>query len=250
MDECRGFIVKGNKCGLCSTHICSLCHKKRLKDHECIEDDKLSVLAIKKECKMCPKCHANVFRISGCSQMWCTNCNTAFDYNSGKMLNTNRIHNPHYTEFLLKNPIRHDENGCVELSHSLLLNKTKDRYIIESYRMSVEIIDTDYLSHIQEKLYKIGHSYLLNKITLEDYKVKIQRIEKNDSKRREENEIRQTWAVVCQDLLRMFIRENKPIVEIKNLLRSNLDIANTSLNKVGQYYKNKPVFISNYYLQN
>ncbi len=35
--------------------------------------------------------------------MWCTNCNTAFCWSTGKVLNNTTIHNPHYFEYLRKN---------------------------------------------------------------------------------------------------------------------------------------------------
>jgi hypothetical protein len=40
-----------------------------------------------------------VHRIDGCPQMWCTQCQTAFDYNTGKRIR-GQVHNPHYAQWM------------------------------------------------------------------------------------------------------------------------------------------------------
>jgi hypothetical protein len=56
---------------------------------------------IKKDTKPCPKCSIRVYKIDGCNQMWCVQCNTPWDWISGKIVN-GTIHNPHYYQFLQK----------------------------------------------------------------------------------------------------------------------------------------------------
>ena len=41
-----------------------------------------------------------ISRISGCSSMFCTNCNTGFDWNTGLMNKDGFVHNPHYFDYL------------------------------------------------------------------------------------------------------------------------------------------------------
>jgi hypothetical protein len=55
---------------------------------------------MKKECRCCPECGTNIFKIEGCNQMFCTNCNTPFDWTTGKKIMNGAIHNPHYFEYL------------------------------------------------------------------------------------------------------------------------------------------------------
>jgi len=104
--DCKGFVIKetGLKCGLCGTNFCGDCHKEKKEEHSCLEDDIASVALIKKTTKPCPKCASPIFKIAGCSQMFCTkeDCLTAFDWKTGEIV-TKRIHNPHYYEWLRKN---------------------------------------------------------------------------------------------------------------------------------------------------
>jgi hypothetical protein len=104
--ECRGFLSTGYKCGICERSTCAHCLIQYPIDdpqgeaHTCSEDDKKTVELIKKSCRNCPSCGMSIFRIEGCNQMFCTACNTAFDWATGQQLNTRQIHNPHYTDYL------------------------------------------------------------------------------------------------------------------------------------------------------
>lgn len=104
--ECRGFLSTAYKCGICERSTCAHCLIQYPIDdpqgeaHACSEDDKKTVELIKKSCRNCPSCGMSIFRIEGCNQMFCTACNTAFDWATGQQLNTRQIHNPHYTDYL------------------------------------------------------------------------------------------------------------------------------------------------------
>ncbi len=104
--ECRGFLSTAYKCGICERSTCAQCliqypiDDPKGEAHVCSEDDKKTVELIKKSCRNCPSCGMSIYRIEGCNQMFCTACNTAFDWASGQILNTRQIHNPHYTDYL------------------------------------------------------------------------------------------------------------------------------------------------------
>lgn len=131
-DVCRGFVGTDMKCSLCDTHMCKKCLGPRLSnDHECKQEDVLTSQLIRDSTKPCPKCATRIHRISGCTQMWCTQCNTSFDYLTGTIYKRN-IHNPHYFEWLRLNPTVEEAatneptplvvvNGCIELSSSQFL---------------------------------------------------------------------------------------------------------------------------------
>ena len=109
---CRGFLSTAYKCGICMVRVCPTCHEIKStangegdvqQDHQhvCDQSTVETVRAIARDSKPCPKCGCMIFRIDGCSQMFCTapGCCTAFDWVTGKVV-TGRIHNPHYYEFM------------------------------------------------------------------------------------------------------------------------------------------------------
>ena len=63
--------------------------------HVCKEENIKSAEMIKKSTKNCPKCAVPIFKISGCDQMFCTECKIAFSWKTGEIDN-GVIHNPHY----------------------------------------------------------------------------------------------------------------------------------------------------------
>jgi hypothetical protein len=128
--DCRGFLNDKWVCGLCSATVCSKCHEVKTGDcavasaagkagrvgttgtatstaggstatqeHVCDPALLATAQLIRSDSKPCPSCHAMIFRVSGCLQMFCTQCHTAFEWNTGEVV-TNGIHNPHYYEWL------------------------------------------------------------------------------------------------------------------------------------------------------
>lgn len=98
--NCKGFVEdKTYKCGLCETLYCKSCQNENTENHECKEEDILSVKMIKKDSKPCPKCSISIHRISGCADMFCTSCYTTFNWNT-LQINENGNSNPLYYRWL------------------------------------------------------------------------------------------------------------------------------------------------------
>jgi hypothetical protein len=93
--SCEGFLSQNYKCGMCEIQVCAACHVTTKEDHVCDMELVETIKQIKKEARPCPKCASLISKIDGCDQMWCTQCNTAFSWNTGK-IETQVIHNPHY----------------------------------------------------------------------------------------------------------------------------------------------------------
>lgn len=100
---CNGMLSTQYKCGICESFTCPECHevigKDRKMGHTCDPNNVASALAIKTETKQCPGCHNRIYKIEGCSQMWCTGCHTAFDWTTGKKVISEQLHNPHWVEY-------------------------------------------------------------------------------------------------------------------------------------------------------
>ena len=106
-ENCKGYLSSQYKCEVCKLFTCPDCFEiiGHSKDdhHECKQNDLASAQLIKKETKPCPKCGVRIFKISGCDQMWCTECKVAFSWNTGKIVISGAIHNPHYYQYMRNN---------------------------------------------------------------------------------------------------------------------------------------------------
>ena len=99
MENCKGFLGSDWKCELCDVKICSKCNEHDTgEDHECDPNNVETAKMLAKDTKPCPACGTMIFKISGCNQMWCPDCHTAFDWRTG-VIETGVIHNPHFYEF-------------------------------------------------------------------------------------------------------------------------------------------------------
>tara|TARA_R110002074_G_scaffold115563_1_gene246543 strand:- start:2022 stop:3284 length:1263 start_codon:yes stop_codon:yes gene_type:complete len=100
-DDCRGFLSTQWKCEVCENWTCPDCYEVKGPDrgveHVCDPGSVATAKLIAKDCKSCPNCGIMISKIIGCNQMWCTDCNTAFDWKSLRIL-TGNIHNPHFFE--------------------------------------------------------------------------------------------------------------------------------------------------------
>ena len=99
-NECNGFLTKNLHCSLCGIDACGVCREIKIADteHVCNEDVVKTVQLLQKDTKECPSCATLIFKISGCSQMFCMSCHKVFDWNTMK-IDTGVVHNPHYFEW-------------------------------------------------------------------------------------------------------------------------------------------------------
>jgi hypothetical protein len=101
-NDCRGFLSTAYKCEICKFFTCPQCLEliglDRGAEHVCNPDCVKNAEAIKKDTRPCPSCGSRIYKIEGCSQIWCTSCHVAFDWNTGRIDN-GVIHNPHFFEW-------------------------------------------------------------------------------------------------------------------------------------------------------
>jgi hypothetical protein len=235
--NCRGFLSSQWKCGICEQWSCPDCHElkgpNKDAEHTCDPNNVATAKLLAKDTKACPKCRTNIFKISGCDQMWCTQCHTAFSWQKGSIENT--IHNPHYYEWRRNNGGLERAAGDVECGHQLdhrtvdtiiqlirtkhtnLLSLSQKKYmpLSQPIQESAYAADRNQINNIYNIVrntlhliivelptYQVDYvsrnrdlriKYLRNLITEESFKEQLQR---NDKKHKKNTEISQVLQLV------------------------------------------------------
>ncbi len=255
--DCRGFLSTQYKCGTCQKWICPDCLevKGEEKDdaHICNEERKQSVALIIKESKPCPKCGCRISKVDGCDMMWCTDCNTAFSWNTGQVVN-GVVHNPHYYEYLRKlgngtAPRNAGDVPCggvpqyYNLIHALrnLLNPTQ-QMIQNIHRVTSEIMDQRLRQYQnafdQEENGDLGVQYLMKEITKDEMKAELARREVKRNKQVAIRAILEMFGTTSTMMLIQIV--NNPPVSEKAFQKTvneyiNLrDYVNDSLQNIGR----------------
>jgi hypothetical protein len=260
MKDCRGFLSTSWKCGICETHICKDCNdpKKDHKDdeHHCDPDKVASVKMIAKETTACPKCAVPVFRISGCDQIWCTNCHTAFNHKTG-VIEIGTIHNPHYFEYMRQNNLAIPANPNAIIRDACGGNNwaIQDRLIVlertvmtptsiyhANYKYYkallnryIQVNDASYqaLRHLQttvrsfqndEKKQKLRVLYLTKEIDEKKWKYLLQRDEKGLARERAKLQLLEMFIAAARQIFEEVINNPsfdpiKMIEDLNNLMK-------------------------------
>lgn len=173
VEECRG-MLENYVCGLCSTKVCKSCDCLMDDEHKCDAHivENLNYLKKSHKDKPCPKCGMYISKISGCDQMYCLKCNTAWSWKNGT-IEKGVIHNPHYYEYIrstgreaLRNVGDVPCGGLVEWRFVMAKLSFKDRRVMESIHRSIghmlEVINkirgnlpNIYVKHTER--YLLGH---------------------------------------------------------------------------------------------
>lgn len=144
-----GFIDTNYICSSCNNKFCEKCLQPLTEEHKCLKEDIETLEMIFKETKPCPNCFTRIYKISGCSQMFCTYCKTGFDWVTGKKI-TNNFHNPHRMEWLAN-------GGLNDLPDFNCINDYEISYI-ELYADLKILILYNYSNHIRDKITTIRYS--------------------------------------------------------------------------------------------
>jgi len=131
--ECRGFLSDWN-CSLCNLKTCSKCGETQGDEHVCESGAVETFTLLKNDTKGCPGCGEMIFKISGCSQMWCPSCHTAFDWNT-LQIETGRIHNPHYYDFHRKAGTLQREPGDVPCGGRMTIREVMNKFGADEFFM-------------------------------------------------------------------------------------------------------------------
>ena len=132
-NSCKGYVnAENHTCELCRTEYCSNCMEVKDPGHRCKAEDVATASMLRKDTKGCPKCATPIHRISGCPDMFCVQCKTAFNWNSLK-INDRGNSNPHYYEWLRENGgnIASRNTGCGDTPLSYIYNSNNFRSLTD-----------------------------------------------------------------------------------------------------------------------
>ena len=153
-ENCKGFVTPENKwqCGICDCILCKHCHMELSEGHQCDPNDVESATYIKQSSRSCPSCSTLIHKISGCNQMWCTQCNTAFCYRTGEVF-TRNIHNPHYFEWLNRhNPNNQNMEHYNHNDHNFMCNENIAQYRLITHINGILRNDNPHRSSLNEEV--------------------------------------------------------------------------------------------------
>lgn len=252
-NDCRGFLSSQYKCEMCNMHTCPKClvliGPDKNVEHVCNEDMVKSAEVIKQETKPCPSCGTRISKISGCNQMWCTNCHVAFHWNTGAIDN-GPVHNPHFYEYQ-KNA---DANGVaprnpgdivcggmchyVELRRVFTNNITKTKYFMSQ---DTDKIPINNLLKLLFSLHRLGIH--ISEVSLPEYRRQARDIDHNEDlrvnyilKKKTKEELRTT--IYQRDYTRQKNKEILYILELVNvtLIEMFAQITNSTNSKSPEKY--------------
>lgn len=219
--DCRGFLSTAWKCGICETWVCPECReikgKNRDDAHTCNPEILASIKMLEADSKHCPKCATLIFRVEGCDQMWCTSCQTAFSWSTGRV-ETGRIHNPHFFQWQRNNAAQaeaaFEAGGCGGVpTLSSLLRGGGDVALGKEYVKLVSIVHQSINDIVHRVLptYPVPNvviqnqdlrvKYLMNEISLEAWKKQLQQREKEREKRHDIRAVIEMFSAVATEYL-------------------------------------------------
>jgi len=263
-ETCKGFLSTGWKCAICNMFTCSECNVlKRVGEdaHECNDNDKLTFQSLKTDSRKCPGCAIFIYKISGCDQMWCTACQTAFSWRSGKKINSN-IHNPHFYEFQRTGGQLNRELGDIpcggmptyaEIRRKMFgsLRQIVDaeewkNYMMRMHRLVGHIADVDLPRFRTTELIQMNMPlrirYMLNEVPTDEFKLKLQQHEKKNTKHNEIYLILSMVVDTVGDIFRQFVLDPTNVGQAyKNDIETLVDYANTALLAISKQYNNSVV---------
>jgi hypothetical protein len=263
-NDCNGFLSSSWKCGLCETWVCKNCRcikaGKDDENHVCNNDLVETIKLLSSDTKNCPNCASAIFKISGCSQMFCTVCHVPFDWNTGKIVKE-VIHNPHYYEWQLQNRGAVERNpndmqcgGIPDFStiqvHLNRTLRTMEKAKIDSIQKEISQI-VRILYHIERVEYRryppnIGHldnedlriKFLMKEISEEDWRQELKIQQKKHEKNHAVHQVLEMIVLTASDILRNILVPSNDINQSLQELRNLRTYVNSCLKKVAKRFNN------------
>ena len=259
--DCRGFLSTQWKCDVCDNKICKECNEIKKDDHECDPDTVETIALIKKDTKGCPSCGTMIFKISGCAQMWCPDCHTAFNWSTLE-IEKGIVHNPHYYEFQRKNGGLARQPGdevCGGLPYINDLYLALGVYNRNLHNMNHHQQHPQYVQDIVQIHRIIGHlpnnemyryrnprdkisyeelriKYLMNDIDEKEFKKILQQRDKRREKYRDILNVFEMFIATATDLIRQLVADKSKKDEVLLMFENLRLFVNKSFEEVKERY--------------
>ena len=225
-EACKGFLGEDWKCPLCDSKVCKDCRMEICgggEEHACKKEDVESAKFLAKDAKPCPNCTALCHKVDGCSQVFCVNCKTAFNYKT-LQIETTYIHAPDYYRWVRENGRElarapgdvpcHGDVGVHLLVLRQHFNTLKIKNEIKTIFMDihrlmnhVRVVErVHYRVDVVEDNVDIRVKYMLNELEEDKWKKLLQQRNKAREKKQEIYAVLDTFVTVCSDLFRQVIR--------------------------------------------
>lgn len=248
--DCRGFLSKSYKCGTCDKYFCADCHEhknNRSEEHVCNEDTKATIAMIRRDSKPCPKCSIPIEKVSGCSQMWCVNCRTTFDWNTMR-IETGYIHNPEYLRWMRlnnreiqRNPLDNARVVCDTMPDYWSINRVlfgiDSREWDELHRRyhHIRAFMNDIPLENENDYVALRVDYLLSKISDQEWRKKLGMLVKKNKLGQDRHNV---YDLYCNGTKDLFINlvHNKDITQFKDSMLHLEQYANEQLTKINKKY--------------
>lgn len=268
--ECEGFVGSNWKCGLCLSVYCRDCREITCSgaegEHVCNEEKRLTIAALQKEAKPCPKCAAMISKISGCDQMWCTQCRTAFSWRTGT-IEESHVHNPHYFEWMRRNgalaPVPHHLQiavpggngecwGPLQIQHQLLRSRgmTERPDVTSAWIRMIRHYEWDTrrlrqgIRNEEEERRIMRVKRLVGELNDTSWKIKLQRVEKARNKRLRICQVLETFTQAAMDIMREFLNIRPAQSELYQQLDDLEMYCNIQFQRIASRYKNDVPYLN------
>jgi hypothetical protein len=199
---------------------CSNCHEVKGVNthlHICKSENVETAKLLAKDTKPCPKCATPIFKIEGCNQMFCTQCQTPFSWKTGRVEN-GVIHNPHYFEWLRING--NEERNLLEVRCGREIDNDFISRIVSVSSLQVSTICRNivhirrvelprYVINVVNDNQDLRVNYLTQKITEEKFKSLLQKRNREKTKRRDIANILNMYVDSSTDILYRYLKKCK-----------------------------------------
>ena len=193
-EGCKGFLNQDWTCSICESVVCKHCNEIVVNgEHECNPDNVATMKLLEKDTKPCPSCGEMIFKIHGCDQMYCTMCHTAFSWLTSR-IETGHVHNPHYFEWqrrqALTGPVAREAGdfecgGLPRFSNLGMFDNITSGNKLTLIYQRVSDIQNVHLIYMRTNVRNnesLRVTYMMNKISKEQFMKTLQQNEKKDQR--------------------------------------------------------------------